>query len=538
MLMIVYYLSLGYNFKPVGSQTGTAPMANRYLVLRQATYHYRRRIPREIQPYVHGRQWWKVSLKTGHPRLAELKARELATRHDQLIARVRDTPNREKLMALEQIDDDYFASDEGPFARFSDAHMRVSHAALNLSNTVLDEMVAGAAAKLPLLTPAERDAVSAAGGIEGFFHVASLERSKLSSASDEIEKEVRTKHLLLKLGVLAKLGFQQPLLLLPDDPNNPRMSRAQEAWFAKRKQGETAINRHRVAIRRFTELHGDLPVREISRPMVRAYLDRIENLADHRKVPASLRGSLLDPGADVPRVSAPTVERHLASLKAFLQFCWEQDWVTGNMAAGLRSPKDTRPKAGRRRSFSREERLQLLARAVAEYGENGDMPWLIRLGTYTGGRLEELAQLARSNVRSVDGTWIIDIDDLDGRHVKSRASVKQIPLHPAIREDFVAWVGAGRGDRVFASFRADRGRYSGTLSGQFARLMDRAGLSDPRLTFHSLRHTLKREMSNARIDPDVRRLILGHAPKDAHDGYEGHSLQAIAEELARLPALL
>ena len=67
--------------------------------------------------------------------------------------------------------------------------------------------------------------------------------------------------------------------------------------------------------------------------------------------------------------------------------------------------------------------------------------------------------------------------------------------------------------------------------------MDRAGLIDPRLVFHSLRHTLKREMSNARIDPDVRRIILGHAPKDAHDGYAGHSLGAVAEEFARLPAL-
>ena len=76
-----------------------------------------------------------------------------------------------------------------------------------------------------------------------------------------------------------------------------------------------------------------------------------------------------------------------------------------------------------------------------------------------------------------------------------------------------------------------------TLSGDFARLMDRAGLTDPRLVFHSLRHTLKREMSNARIDPDVRRIILGHAPKDAHDGYDGHSLEAVAEEFARLPAL-
>ena len=155
-----------------------------------------------------------------------------------------------------------------------------------------------------------------------------------------------------------------------------------------------------------------------------------------------------------------------------------------------------------------------------------------------GARAEELAQLARHNVRQVDGVWIIEVDDLDGRNVKTVDSVKQVPLHPAIRDAFVAWVQASTKPRVFASLRMDKhGRFVQHVSNQFARLMDRAGLSDPRLTLHSLRHTLKREMSNARLDPDVRRIILGHAPKDAHDRYAGPSLAAVAEELARLPPL-
>jgi integrase len=307
--------------------------------------------------------------------------------------------------------------------------------------------------------------------------------------------------------------------------------------LAARKQGETAANRHRCAVRRFIELHGDVPVRAISRPMVASYLKRVADLADHRKVPAALRGGLADPNAGLPRVSAPTVERHLASMKALLHYCLEEDWVVTNVATGLRAPKDERPKASRRRPFTREERAQLLARAIAECGEDGDLVWLIKLGAYTGCRLEELCQLARSNVRLVDGIWILEIDDLDGRHVKNEASVKQIPIHPAIRDAFVAWVERGRGERVFASFKMERGRYSNRMSGQVGRLMDRAGLCDPRLVFHSFRHTLKREMSNARIDPDVRRAILGHAPKDAHDEYAGPSLQAVAEEFARLPPL-
>ena len=205
------------------------------------------------------------------------------------------------------------------------------------------------------------------------------------------------------------------------------------------------MKRHRVAIRRLVEMHGNVAVGDITKAMVRDYVKRIENLPDHRKLPTEMRGTLADPGADVPRVAAPTVERHLVSVKALLKFCVEMDWLTTNVATGLKAPKDTRPKASKRRSFTRTERNQLLARAIEEYGQQGDMTWLIKVAGYTGARLRELAQLARSNVRNVDGVWIIEVDDLDDdRSVKSVSSVKQIPLHPAIRDDFVTWAHAGR----------------------------------------------------------------------------------------------
>lgn len=61
--------------------------------------------------------------------------------------------------------------------------------------------------------------------------------------------------------------------------------------------------------------------------------------------------------------------------------------------------------------------------------------------------------------------------------------------------------------------------------------------SYPRLVLHSLGYTLKREMIDARVDPDVCRAILGHAPKDAHDRYDGPSLEFLAEEFGRMPPL-
>lgn len=55
--------------------------------------------------------------------------------------------------------------------------------------------------------------------------------------------------------------------------------------------------------------------------------------------------------------------------------------------------------------------------------------------------------------------------------------------------------------------------------------------------FHSLRHTLKREMIKAGVDDEVRRTVLGHAPKDAYEGYVGPDLETVARELEKLQPL-
>lgn len=529
-----------------------------YIVKRNGTYHYRRRVPVDVQPYV-GLKWWKKSLKTASDREAKERARLLAHRDDQTIAVARGAPSALRQEWLSDVAADATIELHDATAAKLPLSVQLSAgkraaAAADAAAMLRRTMLVAAQARLASLPSTEREAVAKAGGIEALLvrtvrdaDELELEHIRLLLARETGSMAVReadARHAVLQSQApyiikdqasLIKLGLMTEGL---EEPDNPRINTALEKWLAERKQGIYAVKRHRVAIRRLVEMHGNVPVRAISKTMVRDYVKRIETLPDHRKLPSHMRGGLADPGDDVRRVAAPTVERHLASVKALLNFCISQDWLTTNVTTGLEVPKDTRPKASKRRSFTREERNKLLARAIEEGGENGDMTWLIKLVAYTGCRLEELAQLARINVREIDGVWVIEIDDLDGRNVKTTDSVKQIPLHPAIRDDFVEWVQTGKDPRVFPSFVRDRdGRFANKLSGDFARLMDRAGLTDPRLVFHSLRHTLKREMSNARLDPDVRRIVLGHAPRDAHDGYDGHSLAAVADELARLPRL-
>jgi integrase len=547
---------------------------SRYLIRVQSLYHYRRYVPADVRPLVGNRQWWKQSLKTGERRIAEARARALAVEHDRLIANVRHQRPSQRLAALQAEERAVveaakreagriaversnllyppYAADGS--ARLVEALPRAWHRRFLSTTTARIEaefelqqhQVIAAQQRLGALTLQELELVEEAGGLEQF--VAGVrgslhELDLLDAPSDdeglaeeqEVRRQVRLRRLKPSLRMLSKLGVE---LIQVVDPNNPRMTLAAEAWFKERKQGMSAQRRHRVAVRRFVELHGDMPVREVTRELVRSFAKAIEALPDHRRLPTKQRGGLTDPGEDVPRVSAKTVERHLTSIKALLAFTTDQGWTSANVAIGIRPPKDTRPHASRRRPFTREERIRILAQATDEGGENGDMAWLIRLGAYTGARLEELASLPSCNVRKIDGVMCVEIDDLNGRSAKTLGSVRSIPLHPQIAEALITWIGDRQRERVFATFKCDsNGRYSNKVSGDFARLMDRAGLSDPRLTFHSLRHTLKRELSNAGVDPDVRRTILGHAAKDAHDSYASASLWAVSREMTKLPSL-
>ncbi|MGZ5889275.1 MAG: DUF6538 domain-containing protein [Hyphomicrobium sp.] len=67
-----------------------------YLVLRKQTYHYRRRVPGDVQALI-GQKFWKQSLKTSSFRDAEIRARALGVQHDRIIKGLRELPEIERL---------------------------------------------------------------------------------------------------------------------------------------------------------------------------------------------------------------------------------------------------------------------------------------------------------------------------------------------------------------------------------------------------------------------------------------------------------
>lgn len=183
--------------------------------------------------------------------------------------------------------------------------------------------------------------------------------------------------------------------------------------------------------------------------------------------------------------------------------------------------------------------------------------WLPILGYYTGCRLGELVQMAIEDVVANDVHPHLDINEKaliggSNKSVKSTAGLRQVPLHPDLIELGFLEFAAKRAKqdkpnvRLFSEipFGID-GQASTEYSKIFGRLMDKTGLKDPQLVFHSWRHGAEDALRDAGVQPYTIDRIIGHADTTMGGKYgKGVSLGVLAEAVAsmklpvRLPSLL
>ncbi len=244
--------------------------------------------------------------------------------------------------------------------------------------------------------------------------------------------------------------------------------------------------------------------------------------------------------------AAGTIKRKLTALRTLFKWAIEHEWCRDNPAAGIevRGSKVARDK---RQPFEAEHLKAIFSGPIHAKGERpkgggGDAAfWLPILALYTGAREEELGQLTTENVKQERRVWRIEITDRgDGQKVKTVGSRRKVPLHPDIREAFGAYVRERGSGKLFPDLKPDnKGRVTGNFSkfwnndGRYLRRV--IGIKDPRLVFHSFRHTFKDLCRNADIPKDVHDRLGGYAAGDVGDTYgSGHNLQTLATYVARI----
>ena len=150
-----------------------------------------------------------------------------------------------------------------------------------------------------------------------------------------------------------------------------------------------------------------------------------------------------------------------------------------------------------------------------------------------------------ADVRVEDGIQVIRIDPADreeGGSVKNLASIRSVPLHPAlVAEGFLTYVESlPRGAPLFPKLTPDRfGKRGGNGSKTIGRwVRDKVGITDPRKApNHSWRHRFADQCKKVGIPRELRFALEGHAASDVGDSYgsDGYPLSVLADAITKLP---
>jgi integrase len=165
------------------------------------------------------------------------------------------------------------------------------------------------------------------------------------------------------------------------------------------------------------------------------------------------------------------------------------------------------------------------------------VPWLC---AYTGARVGEMTQLRKQDVAFDDGVWTVRITPEAGTVKTGKARV--VPLHShLIEQGFLEMVKAAKDGPLFYDPSAHRGGTDGNPQAakageRLAKWVRALGVDDPEVApNHGWRHRYKTQMRRAKLDPEAREVLQGHALKTEGGNYGEWPPSALAAEVEKLP---
>lgn len=302
-----------------------------------------------------------------------------------------------------------------------------------------------------------------------------------------------------------------------------------EGW-----RGQT-LAQNSTTYRMFQEVCGDRPPQAYQRKDLTVFYDTLRGLPALYSKSRQWRGKALaeivasTTGQEIERITMKTLKRHFSALGRLFTYLKKRGQYEGeNPAHGFEFPMKGRKGPGRvmwegeelRKLFtspvwtgclSESRRYTPGTRIIKD-----EKYWLPILGLYHGNRLEEFAQLLRSDIRQEEGVWYFDINDEEAKQLKNEQSRRRVPIHPkALSLGFMEYVeGAAPSpsDRVFPAL-APSGkdkRYGATFTQWFTRYRKEIGVYRRGLDYHSFRHGVTTKLYAAGVEEYLIDELTGH----------------------------
>ncbi|WP_085614485.1 MULTISPECIES: site-specific integrase [unclassified Pseudomonas] len=316
--------------------------------------------------------------------------------------------------------------------------------------------------------------------------------------------------------------------------DSPTLTTLSKLYIEEGKRGGTwrQVSTEEVerALSDLFELVGDMPAKVFDAHQARLLKERLSLCPQYFGLRPEFKGKTLrqvvDSGSSYKTITAVTVNNRLRKLTAFLNWCKTNGYVTDNPLTGMKVMTGSAKEA--RLSFERPDLNALLNHDVLrrEARKHPWRYWLPLLGRTTGARLEELCQLRVDDFIEQQGVQCIRIDDSrEGQNLKNASSRRVLPLHPSLIElgllQYAESVRTDGADRLFPELEAVRGKRGHAASKWFGRYKTKLGITDPRKTFHSFRHTFIDDLRDAGVQDSLIKRMVGHEDSSVTFGIYG-----------------
>lgn len=329
----------------------------------------------------------------------------------------------------------------------------------------------------------------------------------------------------------------------------PTLATLSKLYIEEGKRGGTwrEVSTHEVerSLRDLLELMGDMPVEAFDVQRARLLKDRLSRCPQYFALLPQFKGKTLmqviESSSTYKTITAVTVNNRLRKLSAFMNWCKANGYVTDNPLAGLKVMTGSAKEA--RLSFEQHDLTALLNldSLKTEARKHPWRYWLPLLGRFTGARLEELCQLHVVDFITLQGIECIRIDDgHESQKLKNSSSRRTLPIHPALIHlgllDYVQIQRIQSSDRLFPELEPVRGKLGHAPSKWFSRYRIKMGITDPKKTFHSFRHTMIDDLRDAGVQDSLIKRIAGHEDSAVTFGVYGSRIpiKAMVEAIQHL----
>jgi integrase len=352
---------------------------------------------------------------------------------------------------------------------------------------------------------------------------------------------------------------------------NKKFSELLEIYLGSRNVAEAHLQRLRTEGTLFAELMDDPRLSEIDVACVMQFGKRLEEMPDDvyqagrkQNIKNAKELVALAQREGLPRKSKDRVKNHVARVGQVFAFAHRSGMMHFNPAAEYKrgAIRHSMKRAQDYRDvFTTDELVTIFSAPWYQAGKGADKHWrphyywLPLMGIYTGGRLNELAQLYLNDVRqSPSGVWFIDFnldmpekidadsrahsDELD-KKLKTANALRCVPLHPSLVALGLPLYAESLRDageeRLFPELRHDKRKGYGKAAGAWFNdrfLGIRLGITrNGRKTFHSLRHGFVTALERQDLPERIQAQLAGHKRGATQSGTR-YTKDRDADELA------